>query len=153
MRVALLILVPLLAAGCMSSPGGLGFAGDRGVQEPFYKEYREILAGEHHKDFVIPVEAGANVVNVSVSLRSRAEGIPLPNTVPAQLHVTLLAPDGSALDEASLDARAPDANLTANDVPPGQYLARVDGLGASQPVDGQEYGASYVLATEVTYTG
>ncbi|HUR68629.1 MAG TPA: hypothetical protein VM370_05225 [Candidatus Thermoplasmatota archaeon] len=149
MRLLALSMV-LLMAGC-SSPSGMPFARDPLPAEPYYKEYRELVAGEHHKDFEIPVDRDARALSVNVTLQSNDHGLPLPGAVPAQLKVAILAPDGSVLDEAALDPRTASAQLAAAGLAPGRYLARVDGFGASEPIDGKEYGAAYVLVVEVQY--
>lgn len=151
MRVALLLL-PMLVAGC-ASPDSLGFARDTLPADPFYKEYRALLAGEHHEVYPIPVADGARVLTVGAILSTRDNGLPLPDTAPASLRVALLAPDGTELGARELDPRHGDATLTVTELRgAGEYLVRVDGVGASQPVDGEDYGAEYRLTTEVLYS-
>lgn len=150
-RLASALLVALLFAGCTSPEGGLGFARDAPAQEPYYKEYRQMLAGEHHKDFPLPLNAFATNVTASFVLTTRDQGLALPGSAPAALTVSLLAPDGTVLDTARLDAKTVRANLTATDLVPGGYLVRVDGFGASQDLDGRTYGAEYILTIEARY--
>jgi hypothetical protein len=150
-RVLLVLALALAVAlpGC-ASEGGLGFQRDQLPPDPYYKEYRELLAGEHHKDFAIPVDQQAAQVLVEVALTNRDQGLPLPQA-PASLQVRLLAPDGTVLDEAQLDATRSEATLVVEDLAPGRYLARVDGIGASQDLDGRPYGAEYLLTVEIVY--
>lgn len=151
-RVELVLALALALAlpGC-ASEGPLGFQRDETAPEPYYKEHRELLAGEHHKDFPVPVDAATQHVSIRAELDTRDQGLPLPGTVPASLRLALLAPNGTAIAEATLDAGHPNATLEAEDLAPGRYLARVDGFGASQPVEGEAYGASYTLVAEVLY--
>lgn len=153
MRRLAWILAPLLVAGCASSEG-VGFAGRNALPpDPYYKEYRELIAGEHHETFRVPVEEGARLVNVTVTLESRTNGLPFPAATPASLRIALLAPDGATeISNATLDAQSPAASLVVEDLPgAGTYTVRVDGFGAAQPVEGETYGAAYILTTEVLY--
>lgn len=151
MRALPFVAVALLAAGCTSSEGGLGFGAGTLPPEPYYKDYRELLAGEHHKDFPLPVEQQARAAIVTVVLQTRDQGLPLPGASPATLTVRILAPDGAILEEAQLDAQRTNASLALDDLAPGRYLARVDGFGVSQDLDGQAYGAEYLLTAEILY--
>lgn len=146
----LVVLATLALAGC-ASPDGIGFARDATLPDPYYKEIHELLAGEHHEVYELPVVEGAKSLNVTATLDTRTNGLPLPDAAPARLRVSLLAPDGSELAFAELDPQRPSANLTIEAPGPGEHLLRVDGFGASQPVEGEAYGASYALAIEVLY--
>lgn len=151
MRLALALGLALALPGCATS-GELGLSRDPLPLDPYYKEHRAPLAGEHHEVYAVPVEEGARELNVTATLRTRDHGLPLPGVVPASLRVEVLAPDGELLGEETIDARDESASLVLTELRgAGTYLVRVDGVGASQPVDGQEYGTEYVLVTEVLY--
>jgi hypothetical protein len=150
-RALALLLVSLVTVGCTSSESGLRLGTDAPPPDPYYQEYRELLAGEHHKDFPLPVEQPARTVLVTVALQTRDQGLPLPDASPASLRITILAPDGTPLQEADLDAQHTHATLALTDVGPGRYLARADGFGASQDLDEKPYGAEYVLSAEILY--
>jgi len=148
--LALALALAIFLAGCASSDG-IGFARDDVAPDPYYKEQRELLAGEHHKVFEVPVLDGARILDVVAALEARSNGLPLPDAAPARLRVALLAPDGAELGFLELDAQRATGNLTVVTPAAGIYLVRVDGFGASQPVEGEEYGASYRLVSEVVY--
>lgn len=150
MRVALLV-VPLLLAGCTGPEGAFSFSRSGDPLAPYFQEYHEVVAGEHAKSFDVPVDAQARRVNVTLQLDSRTNGLPVPGAPPAQLDARLVAPDGTIVREARLDARAPEAALAVEDVAPGMYRLDVEGFGASQELDGQAYGAGYVVTIEVAY--
>ena len=149
MRLVALLACALLA-GCASPEGGV-FARDDALPEPYYKEHSELLAGEHHMVYEVPVEAGAKILDVVATLDARTHGLPLPDAAPARLRVALLAPDGAELAFAELDPQNARGNLTVVMPDAGIHLVRVDGFGASQPVEGEAYGASYTLVSEVAY--
>lgn len=150
MRFALLAVAVALA-GC-ADPGGFGFSRETGTQlDPYFHEYREVVAGQHAKTFDVPVDAPAALVNVTMLLDARTHGLPVPDASPAQLDVRLLDPTGAPVKEARVDARAPQASLVATDLAPGLYRVEVEGFGASQQLDGQEYGAGYVVTIEILY--
>jgi len=119
--------------------------------EPYFAEHRETVSGAHAKRFDVPVQAQANVVNVTVALDARTHGLPLPEVAPAQLSVRLLGPDGAAVREATLDMRAPEASLVAEALAPGLYKLEVKGNGFSQDLDGRTYGAGYVVTIDIAY--
>lgn len=150
-RLAVAILLPMVLAGC-ATQDGLGFAQDARPPDPYYKEHRALLAGEHHEVYEVPVNEGARELNVSATLRTRDNGLPSPGVAPASLRVQIIAPDGAPLAERTIDAREGSASLVLTELPgAGAYLVRVDGVGASQPIDGEEYGAEYLLVAEVLY--
>lgn len=153
MRIALVaVWAAILTAGCASQDGGgLGFAREGATPDPYYKEYHELLAGEHHKVFELPVEGGARLLDVGATLEARTNGLPIPDAAPARLRIALLSPAGAELAIAELDPQTTTRNLTVVTPEPGVYLLRVDGFGASQPVEGEAYGASYALVAEVLY--
>jgi len=147
------MLAPLLLAGCVGGDG-LGLAGGSdATREPYYKEHREVVSGEHARAFEVPVDAAGSLVNVSIVLAARTNGLPLPDASFARLDVTLLDPAGEAVERAVLDARTPSASLVADGLAPGDYLVEVKGVGAAPEADGRTYGASYVLTIEVAYPG
>lgn len=149
MRTLALFLTVLLA-GC-ASPPGLGFARDAVEPDPYYKEYRELLAGEHHNVYEIPVLEGALQLDLSATLEARSNGLSLVETSPARLRVALIGPDGATIAIMELDPQRTQGNMTVPEPVPGAYLLRVDGFGASQPVEGEAYGAGYRLVAEVLY--
>lgn len=149
---ALALLAVLALAGC-ASPEGIGFARDAAIPDPYYKEHRELLAGEHHRVYEVPVIEGARELRLQATLDARTNGLPVPDAAPASLRVALLAPDGTELAVAELDPRNPQGNMTVTAPSPGVHLVRVDGFGASQPIEGEEYGAAYDLVAEVIYSG
>lgn len=151
MRWALMLL-PMLLAGCASSEGGLGFAGgDDAPRDPYYKEHREVVDGAHNKTFDVPVEAGATLTNVTITLDPRTNGLPLPESAIAQLDVAVVSPEGEALGGAVIDGQHPRASLLLADLEPGVYHVEVRGFGAAPELDGRAYGAGYLLAIEVLY--
>lgn len=149
--LVLALLAVTALPGCASDEGAFSFARDASPLEPYYRESREVLSGEHAKVFDVPVEALARLVNVTVELDARRNGLPMPDATLARLDVRLVDPAGAILREARLDPRTPAASLVAEDVPPGLYRVEVEGFGASQDFEGQTYGAAYVLAVEVVY--
>lgn len=147
-----LVLLPLVFAGCASSDG-LGFTGgDDAPRDPYYKEHREVVSGAHNKTFDVPVDAGATLTNVTITLDPRTNGLPLPESAVAQLDVALFSPEGEALHAAAIDGQHPRASFLVSDLEPGVYQVEVRGFGAAPELDGRAYGAGYVLAIEVLYT-
>lgn len=152
MRLAALLL-PLLLTGCLGADG-LGFAsGGDAPREPYYKEHREIVSGEHARSFELPIEATPNRLNATLLLQTRTNGLPLPDAMVAQLRVTLLDPAGEALGTAAVDGRRPQASLVVEDLAPGSHAVLVEGVGAAPELDGRTYGAGYILTLEVEYAG
>lgn len=151
-RILLALVAPAILAGCTDPDGG-GFGFQRGEAglEPYFQEYREIVAGPHAKLFDVPVDASLNLVNVTVQLDSRTNGLPVPEASPAQLEVRLLDPAGVAVREAVLDTRTPTVSLVAEDLAPGLYKVEIEGVGFSQDLDGQTYGSGYVVTVDVAY--
>lgn len=155
MRPAALVLLALATglAGC-AAPESLGFAaGEPAPREPFVREERVLVDGEHARDFDVPVEPGARLVNVSIALEPRTNGLPLPEASPARLHVALLGPDGGAIHGAILDARRTNATLLVEAPAAGPHAVAVRGWGFAPEVDGDPYGARYRLVVEVLYAG
>lgn len=153
MRLALALAFALsLTAGCAEEGGGFRFSRANEPLEPYFQEYHEVVAGEHLKRFDVPVDAPARLVNVTVQLDSRTNGLPVPGTPAAQLTARLLDPAGAVVREATLDTRTPVASLVAENAEPGLYALEVEGFGAAQDLDGETYGAGYVATIEVLYT-
>lgn len=150
-RALALVLVSLALAGCASEEGAFGFQGATGPMEPYFREYREVIAGQHAKRFDVPVDAPATLVNVTILLDARTNGLALPEVAPARLDVRLLDPAGALIGEAQLDARRPQAELLAGPLEPGLYAVMVEGFGASQDLEGDDYGAGYVVSVEIVY--
>ena len=150
-RVLLALVLPALLAGCTGEDGAFGFQRADAVLEPYFHEYREIVAGSHAKLFDVPVDATPNVVNVTILLDPRTNGLPVPDASPAQLTVRLLDPSGAPVREATLDTRTPAASLVAEDLAPGLYKVEVEGIGVSQDLDGQTYGSGYVVTIDILY--
>lgn len=151
MRALLAVASLALLAGCTGEDGAFAFQRGEAALDPYFMEYREIVAGSHTKLFDVPVDAAANLVNVTIQLDGRTNGLPIPDAAPAQLRAQLLSPAGVVLREAALDVRAPVANLLLQDAEPGLYHVQVDGFGASQDLDGHTYGSGYVVTIDVGY--
>lgn len=150
MRLVVALFAALLLAGC-TAPQELRFQRGEEAPEPYYKEYREPLAGEHHKTFIVPVAEGARHLQLGVALESRREGLPLPGVAPASLRVVLVGPDGIVVDEGRLEFGGEPLVLDVPGPLAGAHEVRVDGFGASQDVEGGSYGAGYRLTAEVVY--
>lgn len=151
MRALIVVVFAALLGGCTAEEGAFAFQRGEVALDPYFKEYREVVAGSHSKLFEVPVEAQASVVNVTVQLDARTNGLPVPDATPARLRVQLVDPSGATLREAELDARTPAASLVLEDAPPGLYQVRIDGFGASQDLEGETYGSGYVVMVEVAY--
>lgn len=151
MRVLVLLVVASAFAGCTAGEGlGLGGGAEDG-RDPYYKEWRSFVDGSHMKLYEIPVEAGATVLNVTVLLDPRTNGLPLPDLVLARLDLSLSDPAGAPVVEGEVDVQRRVASLVVQDPVPGTYIAQVSGLGTSEEIDGARYGDAYTLTAEVTY--
>lgn len=151
MRAFALVVVLAAAAGC-AAPEPLGsLTGADDARLPYYKEHRAVVDGEHAEAYPFLVEEGARLVNVTLALDARTNGLPLPETPLEWLDVKLVAPDGVILREARLDANAPTATLVVEQPAAGEHRAQITGFGASERIDGEDYGSAYVLAVEVLY--
>lgn len=151
MRALALLLVVALGAGC-TGEGIARLTGQEEPREPYYKEHRAAISGQHDASYEFPVEAGTSLVNVTLALDLRTQGIALPERAPAQLRLELLDAADVLLDAVTLDAEHPTASLVA-EAPStaGTYRARVTGFGVSQAIEGDDYGAGYLLSVEVAY--
>jgi hypothetical protein len=161
MRLLLGLVPALLAAGCANvSVEGLNDA--EVPREPHYEEHRGLVAPQHNESYGVEVDAGATLVNATLRLVPRASGVvppqpglpgaPPTTPAPAQLTLAVLDAAGRAVAGATVDPAAPDVTLLVKEVTvPGPWTVRVSGTGASGSVDGEEYGASYLLSIEVLY--
>lgn len=155
MRVALL-LAPLLMAGC-SGVSLQGLSPSGGPGEPWYVEHRDLVAPQHNRTYDLPVDAGAALINATVRLVPQTNGLPsgpgLPAGAvapPARLLLEVFDPSGRRMGEAEADPGEPTATvLVPAPAEAGSWIVRVTGTGASGRLDGQEYGASYLLSIEV----
>lgn len=152
MRLAAALLCALALAGCTQGGGLDLLARDAPAPEPYYKEHRASVSGEHEREYAFEVQEGASVVNVTLALYARGNGLPLPDAAPARLDLELRDASGRVLQRAALDAQRPVASLAPEGaLPAGAYVARVTGVGASQTLEGDAYGAAYALTIEVLY--
>ena len=151
MRAFAVLLVAALFAGCTQGAGLERLTGGDAPREPFYEEHRAVVAGEHDRSYAFAVEEGSALVNVTLVLDLRTNGLALPERAPAQLRLELLDAADVVLDAVMLDAEHPSASLVAAPSAPGELRARVTGFGVSQAVDGSDYGAAYLLSIEVAY--
>lgn len=149
-RALLLLAVALLLAGCTAKEPLAPLRGETPAPDPYYKEHRAIISGQHDEEYPVPVEAGAREVNVTLALDARTQGLPVPEAAPARVRLEILDGAGARLGEATLDADQPTASLVL-ELAAGDYVARVSGVGASQAVQGEDYGAGYLLSVEVLY--
>lgn len=156
MRFLALLLPVVLLAGC-SGVRVEGLTRSDAPREPHFEEARDLVAPQHDRVYAVPVEPGATLVNVTLLLEPRTSGVGLPGvpetTVPAQLTLEVLDPDGRVVAADKVDPSEPYTVLLLQaPAPEGEWTARVVGTGASGRVDGQDYGASYVLTVEVLYS-
>lgn len=151
MRALVAVVLAVFAAGCAGEEGSFAFQRGDAALEPYFMEYHEIVSGSHSKVFDVPVDAPASLVNVTIVLDTRSNGLPVPDAAPARLTVRLVDPAGATVGEAELDAQESAANLVLEDAAPGLYRLQVDGFGASQDVDGATYGSGYVVTVDVGY--
>lgn len=162
MRLAFGLVAALLFAGCSNvSIEGLDDAEE--PREPHYEEHQGLVAPQHDQSYPVQVDAGATLVNATLHLVPRASGLvppgqpvlpggPVPAPAPAQLTLAVLDAEGHAVAGATVDPSSPDVTLLVKEIaPPGAWTVRVSGTGASGSVDGEDYGASYLLTIEVLY--
>lgn len=149
----LLAAVMALSAGCASAPEGLApLKRSDGVPEPYYWEYRSTVAPRHERAYEVEIGPRATLLNATLALEQRTNGLPLPDASPAQLTLALLSPSGEVLRSTQLDAQRPIASILLDEFPErGAYTLRVRGAGASGELEGSDYGASYVLTVEVLH--
>lgn len=155
-RPGALLAVALMAlsAGCTSVPEALApLRDDAGAApEPYYWEYRATVAPQHERAYEVEVGPRAALLNATLSLESRTNGLPLPGAAPAQLTLALLSPSGEVVRSAQLDPQRTSASILVDEFPErGAYTLRVHGGGASGDIEGSDYGASYILSVEVLH--
>lgn len=157
MRAVAVLLPALLLAGC-SGVRVEGLGGSEVAHEPHFEEVRDLVAPQHDRTYAVPVDPGATLVNVTLLLSPRTSGVglpgvPDPTNAPAQLTLELIDADGRVVAVDKVDPSEPFATLIVESPEPaGEWTARVAGTGASGRVDGQDYGAGYVLTVEVLYS-
>jgi hypothetical protein len=150
-RLALL-LCALVLAGCTSGQP-LGLSGKQaGPAEPYFKEYREVVAPHTERTKAFPVGAGAIRANVTMDLLQRGNGLPLPDAAAATVTFAVLDPAGAVVDAKTVDARAPNASLVLTELAKtGEWTVHITGAGASGAFEDASYGAEYLLSVEVLY--
>lgn len=155
MRWSALLVAALtaLTAGCASVPEGLSpLDGNEAPPEPYYWEYRSTVAPQHERTYAVNVGPRAALLNATLALESRTNGLPLPDAAPAQLTLALLAPSGTVVRSTQLDMQRPSASILVEEFAErGAYTLRVHGGGASGDIEGSDYGSAYVLTVEVLH--
>ena len=155
----LLVALTALLAGCANVKVE-GLQRSDAPREPYYAEHRDMVAPQHNKTYEVPVLDGATLVNATLHLTPRNTGIPVaaptlpPGAAPAPAKLTLEVLDaaGRAGAAAVADPSTPNVTLPVHEITvPGAWTLRVTGGGASGSVDGQDYGAAYLLTVEVLY--
>lgn len=168
MRVALL-LAPLLMAGC-TGVSIQGLTPSEAPREPWYEEHRDLVAPQHSRAYEVHVTEEATLLNATVRLIPQTNGVPTGPTAPpaaapattpataltppapARLLLEVFDPSGREVGEAEADPSEPVATLLVQEpAEAGTWTVRVTGTGASGRLDGQEYGASYLLSIEVLH--
>lgn len=150
MRVVLALLVAALLAGCQASPTLERLRGDAPAPEPVFFEHRVEAGPSHSRTYPLEVGERATEVNVTLRLEPRG-GLPLAAS-PARLDLTLYAPSGVVVGNATADPSRPLASIVVPDpAESGEHTVRVVGHGLSQSLQGQPTGASYVLTLEVLH--
>lgn len=148
MRFSLPLLAAVLLAGCQASPTLDRLRGGDPAPEPVFLERRAVVNASH--DARWPVEVGERAAGLNVSLRLEARALPDVVGGPARLDVEVLAPSGRVLRSGTADAAHPAWSFGTRDLPErGEHVVRVRGHGFSESLQGQGYGASYVLTLEV----
>lgn len=149
MRALPALLAAVLLAGCQASPALDRLRGESPAPEPVYLERSAVVNASHEARWPVPVGERAAALNVTLRLDARA----LPGVVapPARLAVAVLSPTGVPLHEAVVDATRPVLAFETRDLAErGEYVVHVRGQGFSESLQGQGYGASYVLTMEVS---
>jgi hypothetical protein len=147
------LLAALLLSGCASVSDGIGGSlRDRNPpRDPYITQHRDSLSPDYNRSYSFPVDAGAKLVNVTISLDTRSAGLLPGEKNPATASVVLLDPLGAVIGGARLDAQQPTATLRLARAEPGTYFVQVAGRGASIASQGAELSTDYVLAIEVDY--
>ena len=145
------VLSAVLLAGCQASPSLDRLRGEDVAPEPIFLE-RQAKVGPSH-DARYPVEVGDRAEELRVALRLDARMPALPTLAPpARLWVEVLSPSGAALHQGTLDASEPAFSFATSELPErGAYVVHVWGQGVSESLEGQGYGASYVVTLEVVH--
>lgn len=146
---AIVILSAL--AGCTGAPltpsGGTGAA-----PEPYFESYRDDLGAQYERTYDAPIDERAVELVASLNLTAKAAGLLGAPATPARLTLSILAPDGTILRSADLDASRPAARLDVKDFERnGLHKVRVAGDGFSTQAAGGDVGASYLLTIEILY--
>ena len=151
MRAFVLLLAAALLAGCQASPTLERLRGSDAAPDPSYLERRVDVGATH--DARHPVEVGERAVELNLTLRldARAPTVPTP-AAPARLAVEIILPSGRTVPLGALDATQPTLSFATRELPErGAYVVHVWGGGVSEAVEGQGYGASYLLTMEVLH--
>lgn len=149
-RVALAVLLAGALAGC-AAPETLQIGRGPAAPDPFYREHRAQVQGEHDERYPLDVDPGATLLNITLLLDARTNGLPLPDTPLARLTLDLHDPSGTLVQSIDVVPDRPTAILRHADPMPGTYDVRIRGIGFSQALDGKDYGAAYLLALEIQY--
>ena len=148
MRSLPFLLAAVLLAGCQASPTLERLRGDAPAPEPVFLERSAVVNATHEAAWPVEVGERASALNVTLRLETRA----LPGFLgpPARLDVSVLTPSGQALHAGTVDATHPTFTFRTEELAErGQYVVHVRGQGFSESLQGQGYGASYVLTMEV----
>lgn len=151
LRVVVALLAAVLLAGCQASPTLDRLRGVDAAPDPIFLERRADVDATHDASYPVEVGERASELNVTVQLVTRAPALPTL-APPARLSVEILAPSGAVLHAVTLDAGNPTVEFATRDLGErGAYVVHVWGQGVSETLQGQGYGASYVLTMEVLH--
>ena len=146
-RAVGIALAFVLLAGCAASPTLDRLRGAEPPLDPYYKEWHEEVNGTHEKRFTFPVTERSSEINVTVHLTPRASAL---DAAPARLTVQVLLPSGAPIANKTLDPTNRDFHLDTRDlVETGDYVIAIAGEGVSGGLQGQNYGAAYIVIVEV----
>lgn len=145
------LALALALAGCTAAEPLGGLSGDDAPREPYYKDYREVVAPHTERTKLFPVEEGALRGNVTLQLAQRDNGLPLPEASPARVTFSVLDPSGSVVDTRTVDATAPVATILLTELRAGDWSVALTGTGASGMLEDASFAAEYVLSVEVLY--
>lgn len=148
MRSAVALLAAVLLAGCQASPTLRQWTGDAEL-DPLVLLEREDVGPTHDRAFPVEVDEHARSLKVGLDLLTRSPAL-AADAPPARLDVEVRSPSGSILWNQTVHPAHPTLAFETKDLAErGAYEVRVRGQGVSQTLQGQGYGASYVLAIEV----
>lgn len=151
MRLVVALLAAALLAGCQASPTLDRLRGVDVAPDPIFLERRADVDATHDASYPVEVGERAEELNVTLRLVTRAPALPTL-APPARLSVEVLAPSGAVLASDTLDAGNTDFAFATRDLPErGAYAVHVWGQGVSETLQGQGYGASYVVTMEVLH--